>query len=181
MIKKTIEYRNLDGEMLKEDFYFDISEDQLIELELTWEGGFIAWLQSIVDSAASDEPDGGLIMKGMRTLIGLSVGRRHEDGVQFIKDDDIKARFMNSNAYTRLFMELVTDEEKGSEFTVGIMPQEMVEKLAAAKGKDAPTWVKEDRDPTADELKNASREELLLAMKRKSPRGQIPPETPAVE
>ena len=39
MIKKTIEYVDYNGENRKEDFYFNLSKAELMELEMSKNGG----------------------------------------------------------------------------------------------------------------------------------------------
>jgi hypothetical protein len=188
MLKKTLTYKDLDGNEITEDFYFNISKDEIAVLELSMPGGFSAHFQRIMEAS---QPDGAYIMKTFRDLIAQSVGRRSEDNKSFLKGDTIRDAFMYSDAYTVLFMELVTEADKAAEFFKGVMPkdlQEQLEKLEAENAKagntptpiqnvslpaatssdeNVPSWITEDRVPTEAELKNATPDQLKEAFRRK--------------
>lgn len=128
MLKKTITFNDLDGNPLTEDFYFALTEAEVAELELRYNG-----LANRLEKMTEPPIDGGLVMDTFKDMIARSVGKRHEDNVQFIKNDEVRGRFMQSDAYTKFFMELVTDAEAGSKFVNGIMPAIVQEKLAQGK------------------------------------------------
>lgn len=123
MLKKTIEFRDLDGNPLKEDFYFNLTKAELAEMELGKKGGMQAYLQQIV----ADE-DGSQIIAAFKQILAKSYGKRSEDGRRFIKSDELTEEFLQTDAYSELFMELVTDAKSASEFINAIVPQGLAEK-----------------------------------------------------
>lgn len=121
MIKKTITYPDyIDGERT-EDFYFNLSQAELIEMELTTVGGYKKLIENII--AAQDLPN---LFKYFKELILKSYGVKSADGKQFIKIDKDGRRlvddFVQTEAYSQLLTELVTNTKAASDFTNGIMP-----------------------------------------------------------
>ena len=120
MLKKTIKYTNYDGEEIVEDFYFNLSRAEIAEMQLRTPGGYEAKLQKVIDTK---EP--GLIVETFKSFIHDSYGVKSDDGKRFIKSADLLAEFVQKEAYSELFMELVTDEDAAAEFVAGIMPKSL--------------------------------------------------------
>ena len=57
-----------------------------------------------------------------KDLILRSYGEKSADGRRFIKSKELSTAFSQTEAYSELFMELVTDAEKAAEFVNGITP-----------------------------------------------------------
>ena len=69
-------------------------------------------------------------------LILMSYGEKAINGIDFIKNDDIKTRFQNSEAYSELFIELISNPDKLTEFVNGIIPAGLMAQLDALKKKE---------------------------------------------
>ncbi len=119
MIKKTITYTDYDGNERKEDFYFNLSKAEVIEMELSNTGGLVKTAEKI-----ASEQDGAKIMALFKSLIMKSVGEKSLDGKQFVKSDEIRKKFESTEAYSVLYMELLTDASKAEEFFNGLAPKE---------------------------------------------------------
>lgn len=132
MLKKTIEFTDFNGVERKEDYYFNLTKAELIKMELGVKGGLAEKIQRI-----TNEQDAPAIMEFFEELILKSYGKKSEDGKSFIKTDAIREEFKNSAAYDVLFMEMVTDETKGSEFITGIIPAELAVELAKSNANVA--------------------------------------------
>jgi hypothetical protein len=120
MLKKTIVYNDFNGVERKEDFYFNLTEEEIITSEITTPGGLRNYLQQIIDAK-----DGGAIMTYMREFIRMSYGEKSPDGRRFVKSPELSKAFMETQAYNKLFMELVASEnaaEKAADFVNAIMP-----------------------------------------------------------
>lgn len=117
MLKKTISYTDFNGSAITEDFYFNLTKAELIELEVSKEGGLAKVLEEIV--AAND---GQKIIDAFKTIIMFAVGRKSEDGKRFIKSREIREEFEQTNAYSELFMELATNAEAAADFVNSIVP-----------------------------------------------------------
>lgn len=123
MLTKSITYTDYDGVERTENFMFNLTKAELAELNLTTEGGLQAVIQKIVDSR--DIPE---ITKWFKRIIMMAYGERSADGRRFIKSQELTEEFLQTEAYSELFMELITDEKAAAAFVNGIIPQ--VEKSA---------------------------------------------------
>lgn len=124
MLKKTITYNDLDGNQVTEDFYFHLSKAELTEMELSHGGGMREYLTEIVKSE-----NGGKIIAAFKDILAKAYGQRSADGKSFIKSPEISTYFMGTEAFSQLFMELVTDAKASSEFVAGIMPTDISKQM----------------------------------------------------
>lgn len=128
MIKKTIPYTDYNGVERKEDFYFNLTKAEIMEMEMSTKGGLAEMIQRIV--AAQDQP---AIIKIFKDLIVKAYGVKSPDGKRFIKNQEIVDEFVQTEAYSQLFMELATDPDAAAKFVNGIVPADMAKQLEAAK------------------------------------------------
>lgn len=120
MLKKTIKYKDFNGNEREEDFYFNLMQSEIAELELSTVGGFTESIQKIIQTQ-----DGPEIIKQFKKIILKSYGEKSADGKRFIKSDELSEAFSQTNAYSELFMELATDDEAASAFINAIVPDEL--------------------------------------------------------
>jgi hypothetical protein len=132
VLKKTIEYLDFDDNLLKEDFYFNLTTAEIAEMELSYENGLTHHLKRIIATK-----DGAQIIATFKHIIAKAYGVRSDDGKRFIKTPDLWAEFSQTNAYSVLFIELVTDAAASSAFIVGIVPKDVAKKIADAEEKTA--------------------------------------------
>ena len=128
MLKKTITYTDYDDVERTETFYFNLSEAELTKMQLETEGGLDKMLQKIVD--AKDIP---AVTKVFEDLIKRAYGEKSADGKYFKKSAEISDNFVSTEAYSVLYMELLSNPEKLAEFITGLLPQRVrgeVEKAA---------------------------------------------------
>lgn len=159
MLKKTITYTDFNGEEVSEDFFFHLSKAELIELEMSQEGGLSAWLQKVVAAE-----DGKSIIAEFKKIILGAYGQKSTDGRRFIKNQDLRDEFESSEAYSVLFVELVTDAEAAAVFVNGVIPSDLADeavKIASLDTKLAVVETPEPRVLTKAEFEELSREELL--------------------
>lgn len=128
MLKKTIKYTDYNGVEREESYYFNLSEAELTEMEMTTAGGFVETIQAIVKAQ-----DGPAIVKIFKELVLKAYGEKSADGRYFHKSDEISYQFSCSPAYSIIYMELATKADKASEFVNGIMPDN--KKVEAAKSE----------------------------------------------
>lgn len=117
MFVKTISYTDYNGNTRTEDHYFNLTEAEALELEMSTNGGFSERIKRII--AAQDTATLVIIFKD---LIKLSYGRKSLDGRKFEKSEEIFNEFKDTQAYSILFMELATDAKAATEFVNGIAP-----------------------------------------------------------
>lgn len=117
MLKKTITYIDYNGTERKEDFYFNLSKAEIMEMEMGTTGGMVEMINKIV--AAQDAP---AIIDVFKKMILKAYGEKSADGKRFIKSKEISEAFSQTEAYSQLFMELATDADAASKFVNGIVP-----------------------------------------------------------
>jgi len=130
MLKKTITYTDFNGVERTEDFYFNLSKAELADMELSTEGGLLDVIKKII--ASKDRPE---LIKLFKKIVLSSYGIKSEDGKKFKKNDEIREDFVSSNAYSEIYMELISDSDKASEFVNGILPADLVSQAKEAIDK----------------------------------------------
>lgn len=129
MFAKTIKYKDYNDNEREETFLFNLSEAEVMEMELGVSGGMSEMLKRIVETQSGPE-----IADIFKRIILKSYGEKSLDGKHFRKSDEISEEFRNTDAYNKLFMELLTDNNALEEFMIGIMPvnpKEAREQVAA--------------------------------------------------
>ena len=117
MYKKTITYKDYNGEERTEDFYFHLNQAELTKMQLEIPGGLTGMIDRITQRKSG--PD---IMEVFNTLIERSYGVKSPDGRKFVKSKEILDDFLQTEAYNVFFMELVTSADAASEFFNKIIP-----------------------------------------------------------
>lgn len=125
MLKKTIPYIDFDGNKRIEDYYFNLTESELIDWQNTTEGGMLAMLDRIVKAN-----DKHVIMKTFKDIILKSYGIKSDDGRRFMKSQEIAEAFSQSAAFNVLYQELLSDSKVAAEFVNAILPPDLAKKLA---------------------------------------------------
>ena len=128
MLKKTIEYTDYNGNPRKEDAYFNLSKAELAEMNFSTPGGMAQYLTDMV--AAQNMPKLAAIFKD---ILLKSYGIKSADGRRFIKNKELSEEFMQTEAYSILYMELLSDESGKaiSDFISGVMPSDLAEKTSS--------------------------------------------------
>ena len=121
MIKKTIAYTDFKGETRNEDYYFNLSKAELMEMELSQEGGISEYMQKIIKAQQTPE-----LIALFKRLLLESYGVISPDGREFLKTDEngkpLSIRFSQSAAYSTVFMELATNADAATAFFNGVLP-----------------------------------------------------------
>lgn len=124
MLKKTITYKDYNGAERTDDLYFNLSEAEIMEMEMSTTGGLTGKISRII--ATQDQPS---IIKLFKELILKSYGEKSPDGRRFIKSEELSIGFSQTEAYSKLFMELATDDKMAAEFVKGIVPGDIAGKV----------------------------------------------------
>lgn len=122
MLKKTIEYTDFNGVVRKENFYFNLTDTELLEMELGVTGGMRELLQTIVEK--QDIPK---LMAAFKEIILKAYGEKSPDGRVFNKSPELSNAFEHTNAYDVLYMSLIKDANTAAQFINDIMPENMRE------------------------------------------------------
>ena len=125
MLKKIITYTDYSGVERTEPFYFNLSKAELIEIELGVTGSMTEMRNKNI--AAKDAPS---LMKTFKEMIMKAYGVKSDDGKRLIKSEELSIAFTQTEAYSVLFMELITDDKAAADFVNGIIPNEIKDKVA---------------------------------------------------
>ena len=123
MVKKTITYTDYNGNERTEDFYFNLTKTEVVDMELSIDGGLSNQIQTIVDGG-----DMASIVKIFKDIVLKSYGIKSEDGKRFIKTQSTLEEFTQTEAYSIIFMGLATDTQAATDFVNGIVPNMMTVK-----------------------------------------------------
>lgn len=121
-----------------EKFHFHLSQREFVELQIgVGKGGFEAWYKKAV--ADKDEE---ALYSLFKKIILTAYGERSEDGKNFIKNPEVRARFESHAAFNALFDEFLNDGtgKAITNFMKGALPPEV------ASGLDNPELMKKIRD-----------------------------------
>lgn len=126
MLKKSITYTDYDGNERTENFWFNLSKAECMEMELSTSGG----MQQLIEKIIS-EKDQAQLVKMFKEIILKAYGEKSPDGKHFFKSPEISAGFASTEAYSELFMELATNSEAASEFMNAVLPTAPTNAIAA--------------------------------------------------
>lgn len=126
MLKKTITYTDYNGVSRTETFWFNLSKAEILEMQLTTDGGLAEMLQKIIET--KDAPSLVTIFKD---FIFKAYGEKSPDGKRFIKSKELSEAFSQTEAYSQLFMELATNDEAAAAFINAVIPADMAKETAA--------------------------------------------------
>lgn len=153
MFKKTITYTDYFGEERTEDFYFNLNQAEVTKMEASEKGGYGNLLNRI-----SQSDDNHTLVESFSNFVMDAYGVRTSEG-GFSKKREHKEAFAETQAYSDIFMELATDDEKAAEFINGVFPQNAEIKKSSGtrtapqdrlpKQKDVPTEYDEPQDVEA--------------------------------
>lgn len=137
MLKKTVTYEDFDGNTRTEEHYFHLNDAEVTQW-LVQAGDYT--LDKVLEKLAT-EHNGKEIMEIFTDLIRRSYGEKSLDGRRFIKSEEATKAFMETEAYSQIFMELVTDATKAADFVNGIIPKGLstkVQKIIAENPEGIP-------------------------------------------
>ena len=120
MITKTITYTDFLDEERTETFRFNLSEAELMKWELSKEGTLTEHIKRIQETV--DVPK---LIDLYSELIDRSYGVMDPTGRKFVKSKESLEDFKATNAYSDLYMELATNQDKGAEFIAGVVSNKL--------------------------------------------------------
>lgn len=130
MLRREVKFVDFDGEEKTNVYYFHMTKAEILEFNLSYNGGLAGLLEDI-----SKERDLSKLVEYFKKIILASYGERDASG-RFYKNAQIRDAFQCTEAYSALFMELATDDKAAVEFINGIVPKDI--QNALAKSGDNP-------------------------------------------
>lgn len=128
MLKEPITYVDYNGNTRTEEFCFNLTEQELVDMQLTTAGGYAETVQAIID--AKDQP---ALIAIFKELLHKAYGKKTPDGRRFDKSKEIVDDFLHCPAYSILYMRLVTDDAYAAKFIKGLIPADLAKKLEEQK------------------------------------------------
>lgn len=177
MISETIQFEDLRGRQLVETFHFQITEAEMMEMAARHhvKGG-----SELLDywKTISDAEDGNAMMDAFQNVLRMSIGQIAEDEVRFLKTKEYTSRFMDSDAYNKVFVRMLREPEYALKFLNGIMPAAVQKQIAEDNMTDRKYSTQEMLDMSDEDWaklagtdeKNMSHEHLLVHFHRKEMR-----------
>lgn len=142
MYVKTITYTDFNNVERTEDFYFNLTEAEVIEWLTT---NSSATLGEVLDGMRRKNDIQG-ILSSTKDLIYRAYGEKSADGRRFVKTPEVKANFMETPAYSKLFMEISTDANKAVEFLNAVIPSDLAARVRKISA--------ENPNATVDDIRN---------------------------
>lgn len=134
MIKRTITYKDFDGNPITEDFFFHMMEADFVDLDFKYEefGGLRGYLTQLVKDIQDKGENAPKrpMYEFLKEMITVSVGKRI--GNRFDRSQEVKDRFFQTGAYSGFLMDLLNDSEGIPTFIDGITPEVNPEKRKEA-------------------------------------------------
>lgn len=142
MLIKSITFEDYNGNEITKEFYFNLNKAEIIKW-LTTEGDYTLdkKLERLFQAG-----NGKQLMETFDELIRTSYGIVSLDGIRFEKSEEILNSFVQTDAYSVLFTELVTDAKKAADFVQAIIPKDMaaeIEKIMEENPEGIPAEIRD--------------------------------------
>lgn len=134
MLKLRRSYEDFDGNKREEDFYFNLTKQELSKMQFGVNGGLDKMLQKVIDTQDTKE-----IINVFENIIQASYGVKSPDGRTFKKSPELLADFVSTPVYSDIYMELLTDYKKAVAFIQGIVPKDVAEAASKRQAEIEPT------------------------------------------
>ena len=112
MLKKTISYVDFNGEPVNEDMYFNLNKIELMEMSVDPDFANL-------EDALSDI---NMSFRVAKEIVLRAYGKKSEDGKRFIKSDELRKEFEQSEAFSEFMFALATDENLANDFFGLLIP-----------------------------------------------------------
>lgn len=125
MLRRDVTFIDFDGNTREESHYFNMNKAEIIKW-LTTTGDYT--LDKVLERLAN-EHNGKKIMEAFDELIHMAYGRKSLDGRKFEKTEEIWRDFKDTEAYSIIFTEVVTDAKKAADFINAIIPKDLADEI----------------------------------------------------
>ena len=132
MFERTFKFEGFDGKMYEDTWGFYLSKADLLEIQLGTFVGLDALMKRLIETKNGKE-----IMAIVKEIILKAVGHASPDGRKFLRNDELREEFLQTDAYSQLFEELVLDSTKALDFITAAVPREVGEKMRAEMAKES--------------------------------------------
>ena len=161
MFKYNSKYTDYNGNERNELLYFNLSQAEIMEMELSTQAGIEEKIRMMIATK-----DNAKIVQTFKELILKSYGIKSEDGRRFIKNQQLRDEFEQSEAYSEFFMAMIrNDDNLQTKFINGVV-----------NGTKVPTMDEKDAIAKLQELGYDT-----TLMEKKIEEGKVVPIAEAVE
>lgn len=119
MLTKTITCEDYAGKTYTQDFQFNLNRAELTEMELSYEGGMIERMKSIINTAEATK-----VFPMIKDIVLRSYGVKSENGRRFVKSQELREAFEQTDAYNQLICEFFDNPDSFNEFLQGVIPKD---------------------------------------------------------
>lgn len=168
-VKRTIRFRDLDGNLVEQDWYFSLDKTDALEMNLVRLDDVVDYLNRILKSGS-----GRQLLEAWRELLFRSVGSR--EGNLLIKNDRLLRIFQHGGAFEQLLTELLESDDAGEAFFLSIIPEDVRTKFLRRRdrkySKEELLAMTDDEftEIAGDDESKMSREYLMISRQRKTNR-----------
>lgn len=120
MTSYKVTYEDYKGKERTEIHYFNINETELHVLNARYGGDLD---KTIARLSLTESPRE--MMDVLMDIFKTAYGRMDDDGVHFRKSEQIWEDFASTPAFDKLFMQIMTSDEKSAAFIRGVLPKKM--------------------------------------------------------
>lgn len=125
MLKKTIKYKDFDGQEVEDEFFFNLTKAEIIEFNLdSGREDLEAKITRLVKEKNTVE-----IYRIFKDIILRAYGKRIVvDGTKrFVKNQDVRDEFVQTGAFSELILDMLENPRNAAEFIQGCLPKELAE------------------------------------------------------
>jgi hypothetical protein len=154
-----ITFEDLEGKQVTEEWCFGLNKGDIAEMSLGTE--LAEKLRFISNASKSGEVDAQTVIPAFKEVLAMSVGKRVNN--RFMRSPEISAEFMNSEAYSELMFNLLSNAEEAADFANNLLPKDLARQIEDIQ-------LPEDKKPSHSDLMRMSEEEFYNAV-GSDPRG----------
>lgn len=118
MYVETVTYTDYNGLERTEDFLFNLTEAELVEMNFEEHGRLEEKFDKIIKAK-----NVRVIMEVFKDLLLKAYGEKSEDGRRFVKSPEISKAFSETPAYSILYMKYAVDDAAAAAFVKGVLPK----------------------------------------------------------
>jgi hypothetical protein len=129
MLKKNVIFTDLDGNLQSEDFEFNLTKQEIFEMQLSEVYGGEGSLTETLEKIAAAQ-NGKEVAAAFENIILSAYGKRSEDGKRFIKSQALRDEFKQHLGYSELYIEIATKPGAAAEFINAVAPAKDINEIA---------------------------------------------------
>lgn len=118
MLTKRITYVDYNGNERTENFEFNLNRVEALDFALSIDGDLTEYVRKSVE-----EDNKAALIKMVKDIVLRSYGKKSEDGRRFMKSDEITRSFIETEAYSVLMTELISDSGESAKFINGVLEE----------------------------------------------------------